>query len=98
MVSAYWTIGKQLHGAMNDAGSNYGKQLIKFVSAKLSEEFRQGFDERNLCNMVMYSMLNENDHLYVSKYKLYMPIEEELKKEIERERVNIEQRLEDQED
>lgn len=45
--------------------------------------------------MVKYSMLNESDHLYASKYKLYIPSEEELKKEIERERFNIEQRLED---
>ena len=45
--------------------------------------------------MVKYSILNENDHLYASKYKLYIPTEEELKKEIERERFNIEQRLED---
>lgn len=48
--------------------------------------------------MVKYSVLNENDHLYASKYKLYIPSEEELKKEIERERFNIEQRLEDVEE
>lgn len=45
--------------------------------------------------MVKYSILNENDHLFASKYKLYIPSEEELKEEIERERFNIEQRLED---
>lgn len=43
--------------------------------------------------MVKYSILNENDYLFASKYKLYIPSEEELKKEIERERFNIEQRL-----
>ena len=48
--------------------------------------------------MVKYSILNEDDHLYASKYKLYIPSEEELKKEIERERFNIEQRLEDKEE
>lgn len=31
--------------------------------------------------MVKYSVLNENDHLFASKYKLYIPSEEELKKE-----------------
>ena len=45
--------------------------------------------------MVKYSVLNENDHLYASKYKLYIPSEEELKKEIERERFNLEQKMED---
>lgn len=48
--------------------------------------------------MVKYSILNENDYLFASKYKLYIPSEEELKKEIERERFNIEQRLEDNKD
>ena len=48
--------------------------------------------------MVKYSVLNENDHLFASKYKLYIPSEEELKKEIERERFNIEQRLENAEE
>lgn len=45
--------------------------------------------------MVKYSILNENDHLFASKYKLYIPTEEELKKEIERERFNLEQKFED---
>ena len=45
--------------------------------------------------MVKYSVLNENDHLFASKYKLYIPSEEELKKEIERERFNLEQKFED---
>lgn len=48
--------------------------------------------------MVKYSVLNGNDHLFASKYKLYIPSEEELKREIERERFNIEQRLEDHKD
>ena len=44
---------------------------------------------------VKYSVLNENDHLFASKYKIYIPTEEELKKEIERERFNLEQKFED---
>ena len=43
--------------------------------------------------MVKYSVLNENEHLFASKYKLYIPSEEDLKNEIERERFNIEHRL-----
>ena len=45
--------------------------------------------------MVKYSILSENDHLFASKYKFYIPTEEELKKEIERERFNLEQKFED---
>ena len=45
--------------------------------------------------MVKYSILSEKDHLFASKYKFYIPTEEELKKEIERERFNLEQKFED---
>lgn len=47
--------------------------------------------------MVKYSVLNENQQLFASKYKLYIPIEEELKAKLESERFNIEQRLNDKE-
>ena len=42
-----------------------------------------------------YSVLHDNNQLFAAKYMTYMPTEEELKKEIERERFNIEQRLYD---
>ena len=45
--------------------------------------------------MVKYSVLNENQQLFASKYKLYIPTEEELKQELERERFNIELQLQD---
>jgi len=36
--------------------------------------------------IVKYSVLNESKQLFASKYLLYLPTEEELKTEIERER------------
>ena len=47
--------------------------------------------------MVKYSVLNENQQLFASKYKLYIPSEEELKSELERERFNLERQLKDEE-
>lgn len=44
--------------------------------------------------MVKYSVLSENDRLFASKYMLYMPTEDELKKELERERRAIESTME----
>lgn len=41
--------------------------------------------------MVKYTLLNESKTLFASKYKLYLPSEEELKKELTRERELIEQ-------
>jgi hypothetical protein len=45
--------------------------------------------------MVKYSVLSDNDRLFASKYMLYLPTEEELRKELERERKLIEMRLGD---
>ena len=36
--------------------------------------------------MVMYTLLEDSKHIFASKYKLYLPTEEELKEELERER------------
>lgn len=85
MVAAYWTIGKQLHEAMCGEGSTYGKQLIKFVSARLSEEFGQGFDERNLRNMRQFYEVYPKwntvcSELSWSHYRLLMRIKEQEKR------------------
>jgi hypothetical protein len=47
-----------------------------------------------------YSVLNESKQLFASKYMLYLPTEEELQRELERDRLLIEarQRLEDDSD
>jgi predicted nuclease of restriction endonuclease-like (RecB) superfamily len=41
--------------------------------------------------VVRYSVINDNNHLFASKYKLYLPTEEELIKELEASRKQIEQ-------
>jgi hypothetical protein len=43
--------------------------------------------------MAKYSVLADNDHLFASKYMTYLPTEEELKQELERERIIIERSL-----
>ena len=37
-------------------------------------------------DIARYSVLHDNDHLFASKYMLYMPTEEELREEIERQK------------
>ena len=52
MVAAYWNIGKQIYEACGkNERAEYGKQLLKFLSEKLTAEFGRGFDERNLRSM-----------------------------------------------
>jgi len=41
--------------------------------------------------IVKYSLLNDSNHIFASKYMLYLPTEQELKKQIEQERMQIEQ-------
>jgi len=45
--------------------------------------------------IVKYSVLSDKENLFASKYKLYLPTEEELKRELERERRLIEQSIAD---
>ncbi len=39
--------------------------------------------------IVKYSLLNESNHIFASRYKLFLPTEEELSKELEREKQQI---------
>ena len=43
-------------------------------------------------SVVKYSVLSDNENLFASKYMLYLPTEDELKRELERERELIEQK------
>lgn len=86
MVGAYWSIGKQLHDVTDNAGSVYGKHLLKFASEKLTEEFGQGFDERNLRYMRQFYETYPNwntvcSELSWSHYRLLMRIKEPVKRE-----------------
>jgi predicted nuclease of restriction endonuclease-like (RecB) superfamily len=46
-------------------------------------------------SIVKYSVLADNENLFASKYRLYLPTEEELKDELERERELIERQIEE---
>lgn len=52
MVTAYWKIGKSIFEACgeNDRAA-YGKQVLKYISERLTVEFGKGFDISNLRNM-----------------------------------------------
>lgn len=47
-------------------------------------------------SVIKYSVLAESKQLFSSKYKLYLPTEEELKNELERDRIHIENQLQEQ--
>jgi hypothetical protein len=46
-------------------------------------------------SIVKYSVLADNENLFASKYRLYLPTEDELKAELKREREIIERQIEE---
>ena len=62
MVSAYWRIGERIvqeeqHGA---ARAQYGKEIIKTLSAELTREFGRGFSERSLREIRQFYLYFQN--------------------------------------
>lgn len=83
MVEAYWQIGKAVHEACgeNDRAA-YGKQVLKYLSERLTAEFGKGFDESNLRKMrQFYSTFSIRDtlcpELSWSHYRLLMRVQDE---------------------
>lgn len=83
MVEAYWEIGKrivEMQGG-NDS-SDYGKQLIKELSKKLTNDYGKGFDESNLRRMRQFYLCFKNrgavrHELSWTHYRLIMKVENE---------------------
>ena len=83
MVQAYWEIGEQIYIACdrNDR-TEYGKNLLKYLSEELTREFGKGYTIANLKNMRQfyrtfpkrYTLCSE---LSWSHYRLLMRIDNE---------------------
>lgn len=57
MVIAYWEIGEQIYKACGENDrAEYGKNLLKYLSDRLTAEFGKGFDESNLRRMRQFYM------------------------------------------
>ncbi len=85
MVEAYWYIGKQITEAKGER-AEYGKQLLKYLSQQLTNEFGAGFSERNLQQMRQFYLAFPIPHtlcaeLSWSHYRLLMRINEETRRE-----------------
>ena len=83
MVQAYWEIGRlitedELHGQRAD----YGKEVLKHLSARLTQEFGKGFDERELRKMCQFYRLFQirdtlRPELSWSHYRRLLSVENE---------------------
>ena len=81
MVEAYWEIGKEIAEAIGER-AEYGKGLIAYLSAQLTEEFGKGFDESSLRKMRKFYLTfpirdTVSPELSWSHYRLLIRVEEE---------------------
>ena len=85
MVNAYWEIGRQIAEAVGDR-AEYGRNLLAYLSERLTQEFGKGFTIANLRNMrqfyhifpIRYALRSE---LAWTHYRLLMRIDEPNRRE-----------------
>ena len=85
MVQAYWEIGREIAEAVGDR-AEYGKQLLSFLSERLTAEFGKGFTVANLRNMrqfyhtfpIRYALRSE---LTWTHYRMLMRVEDPSRRE-----------------
>lgn len=82
MVETYWNIGKQIYEAQGEnERAKYGKNLLKFLSEKLTAEFGKGYTIANLKNMRQFYLTFPNSYALRSQlswthYRLLMRVED----------------------
>jgi len=85
MVQAYWEVGREISEAVGDR-AEYGKQLLQFLSEKLTTDFGKGFTVRNLRAMRQFYQSFPIRHalraeLTWTHYRLLMRVDEPNRRE-----------------
>jgi len=85
MVGVYWEIGRQINEAIGER-AEYGRNLLAFLSERLTAEFGKGFTVRNLRNMRQFYQMFSIRHalrteLSWSHYRALMRIDEPQRRE-----------------
>ena len=83
MVTAYWNIGKAIYESCgeNDRAA-YGKQVLKYISERLTSEFGRGFSVQGLRNMRQFYLTfpirsTLRSELSWSHYRILMRVPDE---------------------
>ena len=82
MLAVYWHIGKEIYVACGEnERAAYGKQILQYISKKLTAEFGKGFSIRNLRNMRQFyltfpDLQSLHPELSWSHYLLLMNVED----------------------
>lgn len=84
MVQAYWEIGKAIVEEEQNGNekADYGKEIIKQLSKKLTQKHGKGFNKTNLWYMRQFYALFQNFHavrgeLSWTHYRLLLKVENE---------------------
>lgn len=83
MVIAYWNIEKKIYEVCGEnERADYGKQLLKYLSDKLTAEFGKGYTTSNLKNMRQFYRTFQNRYALRSElswthYRSLMRVEDE---------------------
>ncbi len=83
MVTAYWNIGKSIYEVCGERDrAAYGKQVLKYISERLTAEFGKGFSVQGLRNMRQFYLTfpkrsTLRSELSWSHYRLLMRVEDE---------------------
>jgi predicted nuclease of restriction endonuclease-like (RecB) superfamily len=85
MVEAYWEIGRRITESQGER-ADYGQQLMKYLSERLTAEFGAGFTERNLRAMRQFYQAFPIRHtvcaeLSWSHYRLLMKVSDKTRRE-----------------
>lgn len=85
MVTAYWEIGREISEAVGDR-AEYGKQLLQYLSVKLTDEFGKGFTVANLRNMRQFYQMFPNRYALRSEltwthYRMLMRVDDQNRRE-----------------
>jgi predicted nuclease of restriction endonuclease-like (RecB) superfamily len=85
MVGVYWEIGRQINEAVGER-AEYGRNLLNFLSERLTAEFGKGFTVANLRNMRQFYQTFQNRYtlrseLSWSHYRALMRVDEENRRE-----------------
>ena len=83
MVNAYWNIGKAIYEICGENDrATYGKQVLAYISERLTEEFGNGYTIANLRNMRQFYLTYQKHYTLCSElswshYRLLMRVDDE---------------------
>jgi len=67
LTMLYWHVGQRIRNeVLKDGRAEYGEEILPTLSAKLVQDYGQGFSARNLAHMVQFSEAFPDERIVVS--------------------------------